>query len=73
MATNSTDAQNAFIPRPAATRGQALVGAFCMLLLAGVLIASATVTLACAGMSACHSGASIEQTQASLPFNGLRG
>lgn len=76
MATTTTEAtapHNAFSPRPAATRSQAIVGGFCMLILAGALLASATVTLACAGLSSCHSGALTEQTEASLPLGDARG
>lgn len=46
-----------FMPRARATRGQTLVGAFCVLLLAGSFIASATIACACAGLSICQTGA----------------
>lgn len=75
MATTATTkpaSNDGFMPRAAATRGQTLVGAFCILLLAGAFLASATVTLACVGLSSCHTGAA-EQTQATLITPALRG
>jgi hypothetical protein len=55
----------AFMPRTSPTRGQAFLGAFMAVLLVGALIASATFTFACAGLSACHSGAPAAHTQMS--------
>lgn len=66
MTTRSASPQG-FMPPRRATRGEALAGALCILLLCGAFIASATVTVACAGFSSCNAGAELTQTAAPLP------
>ncbi|WP_342358576.1 hypothetical protein [Terrarubrum flagellatum] len=62
---------NVFMPTLGVTRGQTLLSAFIAILLIGSLFASATITLACAGLSACDSGAVVANERA-LPGYGVR-
>jgi hypothetical protein len=62
------------MPRLAPSRGQALLGLFMAALLAGALLASATVVFACAGLSSCHNGQVASSAESlALPGYGPRG
>ncbi|MBN9061354.1 MAG: hypothetical protein BGP06_15470 [Rhizobiales bacterium 65-9] len=62
-----TASHQGFTPPRRATRGERLIGAFCMLLLSGAFVASATVTAACVGFSSCGAGVDAAQAAAPLP------
>jgi hypothetical protein len=66
-------AEDAFMPRLGMTRSQTLLGLFMAILLCGALVMSATVVIACAGLSSCHDGVNITTSDAlSLPLYGAR-